>query len=85
MEITYKGSGNLKFLREPQLAWPSEFEVFEAEVTDKIALSARGETGSRTFKFVAIPRAPYDYALPPFEVVSFDPLTAPMCRVSRPG
>ena len=75
LEITYKGSGNLKFLREPQLAWPTEFEVFEAEVKDKIALSARGETGSRTFKFVAIPRAPGDYALPPFEAVSFDPLT----------
>ena len=85
LEITYKGSGNLKFLREPQLAWPSEFEVFEAEVTDKIALSARGETGSRTFKFVAIPRAPGDYALPPFEAVSFDPLTGTHVSSVAPG
>ena len=85
LEITYRGSGNLKFLREPQLAWPSEFEVFEAEVTDKIALSARGETGSRTFKFVAIPRAPGDYALPAFETVFFDPLTGTHVSSVAPG
>ena len=76
VEVTFKGNGNLKFVREPQLAWPSEFEVFDAEVEDNIAITARGESGSRTFKFVAIPRAPGDYKLPSFEAVTFDPLTA---------
>ena len=85
LEVTYKGSGNLKFLREPQLAWPAEFEVFEAEVTDNIALSARGETGSRTFKFVAIPRAPGNYALPSFEATYFDPLTGTHVKSVAPG
>ena len=76
VEVTFRGNGNLKFLREPQLAWPAEFEVFDAEVEDKISISTRGESGKRTFKFVAIPRAPGDYTLPPLEAVSFDPLTA---------
>ena len=75
VEVRFRGSGNLKFLREPELAWPTEFEVFDAEVEDNISVSARGESGTRTFKFVAIPRAPGDYTMPEFEAVSFDPLT----------
>lgn len=75
LEITFRGSGNLKFLREPVVAWPSEFEVFDPEVEDQISISPKGEAGLRRFKFVAIPRAPGDYVLPAFEAVSFDPLT----------
>ena len=85
VEVSFRGNGNLKFLREPKLAWPSEFEVFEAEVKDNISVSARGESGKRTFKFVAIPRAPGDYTLPPFEAVSFDPLTASHVTSRAPG
>ena len=75
LEVKFKGSGNLKFLREPELVWPQEFEVFEAEVTDKISVTSRGELGSRAFKFVVIPRAPGDYNLPAYEAIHFDPLT----------
>ena len=85
LEVSFRGNGNLKFLREPKLAWPTEFEVFEAEVKDNIAVSARGESGKRTFKFVAIPRAPGDYTLPPFEAVSFDPLTGSHVTSRAPG
>lgn len=85
IEISFRGNGNLKFLREPKLAWPAEFEVFEAEVKDNIAVSARGESGKRTFKFVAIPRAPGDYTLPAFDAVSFDPLTARHVSSRAPG
>lgn len=76
LEVIFRGTGNLKFLREPQIAWPSEFEVFDPEVEDNIKLSAQGETGVRSFKYVAIPRAPGDYVLPALEATSFDPLTA---------
>ena len=85
LEVTFKGNGNLKFLREPDLAWPPEFEVFEAEVEDQIAVSARGESGKRTFKFVAIPRAPGDYVLPAFAATSFDPLTGTHVASTAPA
>jgi len=74
LEVTYRGVGNLKFLQEPQIAWPAEFEVFDAEVSDQITISDEGERGARTFKFVAIPRAPGDYMLPALQAAFFDPL-----------
>ena len=74
VEIVFRGNGNLKFLREPAIAWPSEFEVFDAEIEDNIAISSKGEMGERSFKFVVIPRAPGTYTLPEFVVQAFDPL-----------
>lgn len=66
VDLTFKGHGNLKFLREPDLAWPSDFEVFDPEVKDALAINQNGETGSRTFSFVVIPRAPGTFELPQF-------------------
>ncbi|HHZ81501.1 MAG TPA: hypothetical protein EYN64_02070, partial [Flavobacteriales bacterium] len=37
MTVTYSGSGNLKLLSEPKIIWPSEFEVFDPEVKDRIS------------------------------------------------
>ena len=57
-DLTFSGQGNLKFIQEPSLTWPGEFEVFDPEVIDQIRVNAGGESGSRTFRYVVIPRAP---------------------------
>ena len=75
LEVSYRGAGNLKFIQEPTLAWPTEFEVFDSEVTDNISITEKGETGTRTFRFVAIPRSPGTYTLPALNATYFDPLT----------
>jgi hypothetical protein len=63
-DLTYSGQGNIKFIQEPALNWPGEFEVFDAEVIDRINVNENGESGSRTFRYVVIPRAPGEYSLP---------------------
>ena len=63
-DLTFSGQGNLKFIQEPALTWPGEFEVFDPEVIDQIRVNAGGESGSRTFRYVVIPRAPGQYVLP---------------------
>lgn len=72
VDLTFKGQGNLKFLREPDLAWPSDFEVFDPEVKDQIAINRNGETGARTFSYVVIPRAPGTFELPRFSGAYYD-------------
>lgn len=63
-DLTFSGQGNIKFIQEPKLNWPGEFEVFDPEVIDRINVNDNGESGSRTFRYVVIPRAPGDYTLP---------------------
>lgn len=67
VDLKFSGQGNLKFLREPDLNWPADFEVFDPEVKDALAINANGETGSRTFSYVVIPRAPGTFQMPGFD------------------
>ena len=70
--VKYSGTGNLKLLREPVIEWPSEFEVFDPEMTDRVNVSQYGESGKRSYKYVIIPRAPGNYELPNLQVSYFD-------------
>ncbi|MDA0303681.1 MAG: BatD family protein [Bacteroidetes bacterium] len=72
VEITFNGEGNLKFIQEPKLNWPSEFEVFDPEVNDRINITEQGESGSRTFRYVVIPRSPGTYQIPTIEGTWFN-------------
>ena len=67
-ELTYSGKGNLKLIREPELDWPSEFEVFDPEIIDRINVTTAGESGKRTYKYTVIPRAPGTYKLPELRI-----------------
>lgn len=64
LDLTFTGEGNLKFIQEPELEWPGEFEIFDPEVIDRIKVTENGESGTRTFRYVVIPRAPGNYILP---------------------
>ena len=70
--VKYSGTGNLKLLREPEIVWPIEFEVFDPEMTDRVNVSQYGESGKRSYKYVIIPRAPGNYELPNLKVSYFD-------------
>jgi tetratricopeptide (TPR) repeat protein len=73
MTISYSGNGNMKLLRKPEIVWPTEFEVFDPEVKDRININKNGESGERVYKYVIIPRAPGDYKLPELKASYFDP------------
>ena len=73
-ELTYSGKGNLKLIREPELVWPTEFEVFDPEIIDRINVTAAGESGKRTYKYAVIPRAPGTYELPKLDGSKFTKL-----------
>ena len=64
LDVIFNGEGNLKFIQEPELKWPGEFEVYDPEVIDRIRITEKGESGSRTFRYVFIPRAEGAYEMP---------------------
>ena len=74
LRIEYSGTGNLRTLAPPAIDFPVEFEVFPPESRDRIAPGGGSLTGSRTFEYVLIPRAPGDLKIPPVEISWFDPV-----------
>lgn len=72
VKIKLKGEGNIKKMNPPVLDFPSDFEVFDAEVEDKIKISTSGTSGSKEFSYLIIPRHHGTYEIPEFKYSYFD-------------
>lgn len=73
--LTVKGQGNLTLLDNPSVEFPNIFEAYDPDVEDKISRNANGISGSRTYKWVLIPRSEGVYEIPEFQFSFFDPAT----------
>lgn len=71
--LVLSGTGNLRSLASPGIAFPPEIEAFPPEIDDDIAPGADGLRGSRTYEYVLVPRAAGRVTLPAVEVAYFDP------------
>lgn len=72
VEVVFEGAGHLKFIQAPKFSWPGDFEAFDPEVVDRMSVTASGESGKRTFKYLIIPRAPGTFTLPELHLKYFD-------------
>lgn len=73
LKATFSGKGNLKLLDKLPFEFPNDFEVFEPKTKDNISISSGGESGSRTFEYILIPRVPGDFEIPGISLNYFDP------------
>lgn len=71
--ITIKGAGNMQLLQKPELNLPSTVEVFPPKVVENYVLKNGVQTGSITYEYTLIPRAPGRLQIPAFEFSYFDP------------
>jgi len=71
--VRVNGEGNIRTLPDPELDFPGDFEVYPPETTEQVN---RGETtvsGSKTYEYVLIPRAPGTRTIPSVRLNYFDP------------
>lgn len=73
VEVRVNGRANLKLIEAPKLQFPSDFEVYEPRVADRITINASGMSGSRGFQYTVIPRHDGTYALGSVRMSYFDP------------
>lgn len=72
LRVTVSGAGNLKLIKAPVVNYPKDFDKYDAKVSDKTKLTANGVEGSMIYDFLAIPRNPGKYEIPPVEFTYFD-------------
>lgn len=70
--VNVKGSGNMKLINTPEVEWPIDFETYDAKVTDNFKLTTSGLAGSKSFEYLAVPRHPGKFTVPPIKFVYFD-------------
>jgi hypothetical protein len=82
LTVTVRGEGNLRVVPAPVLDLPDDFEVFPPEVSESITPRGSTLSGSKTFEYVIIPRAPGRRELPGLEWGYYD-IGAGGYRVAR--
>ena len=72
LRVTVSGMGNMKLLKQPVVEFPSDFDHYDAKVTDKTKLTTRGLEGSIVYDFLAVPRHQGTFEIPAISYVYFD-------------
>ena len=71
-KVTLQGKGNIKLSEPPQLKLPPDFELYEPKITQNISNSVAGQSGTKIFEYLAIPRHAGEYTVEPIEFTYFD-------------
>ncbi len=70
--ITIEGIGNLKYVREPEPDFPSDFEVFDPKVDLNTSATSAGVKGKKVIEYTVIPRHSGSFQIPALEFGYFD-------------
>lgn len=72
LKIKLSGTGNLKYMKNPEVNFPIDFDVYDPKIATDLQNTTSGVKGSRTIEYTAIPRSAGDFVLPPVEFTYFD-------------
>ena len=72
LRVIISGTGNLKLIKQPEVAFPKDFDKYDAKITDKTKLTPNGLEGSMIYDILAVPRHQGKYEIPPIEFTYFD-------------
>lgn len=72
LTFTVSGSGNLKLISNPKIAFPGELGVSDPQVTDTITGRNPAITGSKIFTYTISPQMPGDFTIPSIPFSYYD-------------
>lgn len=73
--VKISGTGNIKLVKNPEVSFPNDFDIYDPKVTTDIKTTQSGTTGTKTIEYFAIPRYAGDFTIPAIEFSYFDPNT----------
>lgn len=71
--LTLSGTGNLKYMRDPEPEFPADFEVYDPKVDLNVRTTEAGMSGQKVIEYTVIPRFAGTFVIPALEVAYFDP------------
>ncbi len=70
---TITGTGNVKYLHEPAVDFPAEFEQYTPKAEAKAAVSGNNVTGTMTIDYTFVPESVGKFTIPAGKFVYFNP------------
>ncbi|MCM1518426.1 MAG: BatD family protein [Pseudoflavonifractor sp.] len=81
---TIKGTGNIKYLKEPVIDFPSEFEQYTPKSDIQASVSGNTVTGTMTVEYTFIPQSVGDFTIGSDKFVYFNPATRQYVTLTTP-
>ncbi|MDR0769356.1 MAG: BatD family protein [Dysgonamonadaceae bacterium] len=72
VKVNISGSGNIKLIKNPEVVFPNDFEIFDPIVDTKTKATQAGVKGSKTIEYNAIPRYAGNFNIPKIAFSYFD-------------
>ena len=72
VKVKISGNGNVKLVKNPEVAFPNDFDIYDPKVENDTKTTAAGVTGSKTIEYMAIPRYAGDFEIPAIAFSYFD-------------
>ncbi|MDE7389295.1 MAG: BatD family protein, partial [Muribaculaceae bacterium] len=82
---TISGTGNIKYLKEPTLDLPSEFELYDPHVDNTAHVSGRNMTGTMTVDYTFVPQTVGNFRIGGSDFVYFDPAKRDYVSIALPS
>lgn len=70
--LKISGTGNHKLIQNPEVEFPSNFELYDPTINNELTATPQGMRGTRTIEYLVIPRYEGDYSIPPIDFSYFD-------------
>ena len=75
VKVKISGNGNIKLVKNPEVAFPNDFDVYDPKVEVDIKTTAAGTSGTKTIEYMASPRYAGDFEIPAIAFSYFDTKT----------
>lgn len=85
LDLKISGNGNLRLLKNPEIKFPLDFDVYDPKVDNNIKVGTGGMSGSRNIEYLAIPRFGGEFDIPSVEFSYFDPAAKAYKRLYTPA
>ena len=72
VKLEISGTGNQKLIQNPEVQFPSNFELYDPTIDNALTPGPNGFKGTRTIEYLVIPRYEGDYSIPSIEFSYFD-------------
>ena len=72
LRINVKGNGNIKLVDPPKIDFPPDFETFDPKISSNVKNTVSGQSGTKTFEYLIIPRHAGNFRIPPVTFSYFD-------------
>jgi hypothetical protein len=85
LTYTISGTGNIKYLKEPSIDFPSEFEQFTPKTDISSHVSGTNVTGSMTVEYTFVPQSVGKFTIGSDKFVYFNPATKQYVTLTTPS